>query len=461
MKAYPESVAATCLFCFLAFGCTEGETEPAVAENKEAAKAEDAAQEKTAQPQSEAAHIPAKITPKAAPATIALRKVQSALPSQSATDVRWAVDLQDRKVTKIWLPPQRLTPSISLDLDYFLVQTDRHDLIAFHSRSGRPLWWTRLTGPLTGDPSFSQYGLYFIVRSHVICLELHSGEVIWRLNLPFAPSAGPSVHEPNEGKPLLHVPGLDRKIYALEVEKDLWPPKHGAGSVSREDFVMEKWVLNILWRYATYSQIAGRVVYYDRQVFAADTKYNVYAIQSTDLAVGMPKHIRFFRTQGPMVIGPTVVGPHLYVPSRDRNLYCLRRRDVSEEWQYASGHLLEERVYPLVDPFLNKTTIVCKSGVAGPLVGLVDTTGKPRWELKDGKTLVGLFIDPENELKKRAIMVVHNMDASLSGHYASSGEELWRVPGKVFGPFCVNARDPLVYTAAFNSQIVCALQKAE
>jgi len=386
-------------------------------------------------------------------------KVASFLPNQGPMDVRWAVDLRDRKVVKFWLPPARLTPSLALDIDYVLALTDRNDLIAFRRRSGETLWWTQLTGPLTGDPAFTQFGLYFVVRSNIICLELHSGEVIWHLNLDFPPSAGPAVAEANKGSPVLYVPGLDRKIYALEVEKETWPPAHGVGSVTRDDIVIDKYILRILWRYATYAQVAGNISYYDRQVFAVDAKYNVYAIQSTELAIGMPKNVRLYRTQGPMAVGPTVVGPHLYVPSRDRNLYCLRRRDVTQEWSYASGQLLEEPVYPLLDPFLNRTAIICKSGVSGPLVGLLDTTGEPIWELPGGERVVGLFVDPENELDKRSVMVVRNQDRSISGHYASSGGRVWEVPGDAFSPFCTNAEEEFVFTCIADGQIVCALQK--
>ncbi len=393
-----------------------------------------------------------------APDTL-LERVRSLLPKQGPIDVRWALKFKDRRIVKFWLPPERLTPSESLDVDYLLLLTNRNDLIALQRRSGKMAWWTHLSGPPTGNPAFTKFGVYLVVRSHIICLELYSGEVVWRLNLEFPPSSGPSVFEPNQGKPIVHIAGLDRKIYAIEVEKTLWPPKHGAGSVTRKDFVMEENLLRILWRYSTYSQIIGDVVYWDHQIYAADALYNVYAIKSSELSIGKPKHVQLYRTQGPITVSPTIIGQYLFVPCRDRNLYCLRRQDISPNWHYAAGFLLETPVYELLDHFINRTTVVLKCGIKGPLTGLRDTDGKVMWELKDGLSVVGLFVDPENELNKRAIMVVRNHDKSLSGHYASSGEQIWRIPAAAFAPFCINAREELIFCGVNSGQVICALQR--
>lgn len=383
----------------------------------------------------------------------AIAKVEKLVPMDKGVEVRWAVDLKDRQVAKFWLPPAEA------EVDYVLLLTNRNELGALDAKTGMARWWTNLEGVITGNPCFTKFSIFLVAQSHLICLETNSGEVAWRVRLPFAPAAGPAVAEEVKGKPIVHLAGLDCKIYAMELKKTVWPPKQGAGAVTRDDIEIDNYDLGILWRYPVYSQISGDIVYNDRQVFANDDKYNVYAIGSTETAVGKPTSTFIFRTQGPMTVGPTVVGPYVFVPSRDRNLYCLLKRDVSINWRYAAGALLEEPVYAMIDPFTHKTTVVLKAGAKGALMGFNDVDGKVNWEIPDGRAVVGLFSYPENVLEKRSLMVILGEDGSLSGRYALNGEEQWRLPVQGVGVYCTNTRNEFVYGAGYNKRVVFALQR--
>ncbi|MCX7934540.1 MAG: PQQ-like beta-propeller repeat protein, partial [Planctomycetota bacterium] len=298
---------------------------------------------------------------------LAIERASAPLAKDSPMRVRWALDLKDRNAVRFWLP----APEVAVD--YLLLLTDKNDLLAIRRRSGMVAWWTRLPGPPTGDIAFTDYSLYLVIRSHLVCLERNSGEVISRLMLPFPPSAGPAVFEGQERLPLIFIPSLDTKVYALEIDKTVWPSKFGWGAVQQSDFLMEDYILKIVWRWPAHELIAGNIIYHDRFVYLTDAKYNLYGILTTELQAGKPKTVRFFRTQGPMAVGPVISGPYIFVASRDRTLYCLARIDFGEVWRYPTGEILETAPAIMNDPYGNRTVVIQKCGKSGPLTGLLDT----------------------------------------------------------------------------------------
>ncbi len=397
---------------------------------------------------------------------LAMERASAPLAKDSPLRVRWAVDLKDRNAVRFWLP----APEVAVD--YFLLLTDKNDLIAIRRRSGMVAWWTRLPGPPTGDIAFTDYSLYLVIRSHLVCLERNSGEVISRLMLPFPPSAGPAVFEGQERLPLIFIPSLDTKVYALEIDKTIWPPKFGWGAVQQSDFLMEDYILKIVWRWPAHELIAGNIVYHDRFVYLTDAKYNLYGILTTELQGGKPKTVRFFRTQGPMAVGPVISGPYIFVASRDRTLYCLSRLDFGEVWRYPSGEILDSPPAIMDDPYGSRTVVMQKCGTKGPLTGLLDIgevgaggvashLAKVLWQLPDAEFPAARLIEPENEADKRTIVVVRNSDKSLSAHYLSNGQQIWRLPaGAAYHPICLNTQEEFLYTAT-TGHVICALQKGE
>jgi len=396
---------------------------------------------------------------------LAIERASAQLVKGSPVRVRWAVDLKDRNAVRFWLP----APEVAVD--YFLLLTDKNDLIAIRRRSGMVAWWTRLPGPPTGDVAFTDYSLYLVIRSHLVCLERHSGEVLSRLMLPFPPSSGPAVFEGHERLPMIFIPSLDTKVYALEIDKTVWPPKFGWGAVQQSDFLMEDYILKIAWRWPAHELIAGNIVYHDRFVYLTDAKYHLYGILTTELQGGKPKTVRFFRTQGPMAVGPIISGPYIFVASRDRSLYCLSRMDFAEVWRYPTGEILDKPPAIMDDLYAARTVVMQKCGNNGPLTGLLDTgevrpdgiaahLPKVLWELPDAEYPVARFIEPENEADKRTIVVVRNNDKTLSAHYLSNGQQLWRIPASSYFPVCHNTQEEFIYTAT-TGHVICALQKGE
>ncbi len=382
---------------------------------------------------------------------------QDALQDQDKLAPQWAVNLKSKRVSRFYNPDSLA----ELDYEYLLVLTNENELMAVERKSGETKWITKLTGRPTGEVCFTKFGIYLVERSYLVYLERHSGQVVWRIPLPLAAAAGPVVREEEKGEQAIYVPALDRKVYCLEVYKTQWPAAVNIGALTQNDFVMDKYVLRIVWRFPAEAQIAGELVYQDQRLFLTDTEHSVYSISTDELNMGKPQKILRFRTQGAMEAGPAVIGPYLLVSSRDRSLYCLGNRGMNEVWRYPTGHLLQDSAYPVIDPNTNETTVVIRCGLKGPLTGLLDVKGTVRWELEDGGEVVAQFQEPENEISLRGIMILHNRDDSLSANYISSGKQLWRIPAKALGPFCRNTRDPLIYTAALEGQYLCALKKGD
>jgi hypothetical protein len=74
--------------------------------------------------------------------------------------------------------------------------------------------------------------------------------------------------------------------------------------------------------------------------------------------------------------------------------------------------------------------------------------------------IVGRFSELENTVEQRSIMVVYNDDKTLSGHYATSGKELWRTPIKQFGNLVINTTEEFVFGTAEGGRIFFALEKS-
>lgn len=383
----------------------------------------------------------------------AIKAVDALLEEGAPLRARWALDLNGKTASKIWLPPA------GSDINYLLVLTKENDLVAIRRQSGTALWWTKLEHAPTGDPFFTRRAVYFISRSHLVTLERASGQVLWRVELPFPPAEGPVVYEEGDSKPAIFIPALDQRVYGVEVHMVTWPPSGGAAGIMRKDFVYEKPVVRIIWRYPTFGFIGGKLAIGETKVFAADSAANVYGIVFNKLAAGKPSDVKRFRSQGPNVTPPIAVGPYVLFASRDHNLYCLNRGDMSEVWTYPSGHRLTESPYALVDPFTNRTLIVQKCGKSGPLTGLNDTDGRdPVWELDGAKRVVARFGERENELEERSVMVVANDDETLSAHFTLSGKEIWRTSSKPLGLLPINTTDAFVYSTVNGGRVLCALE---
>lgn len=383
-------------------------------------------------------------------------QVAAALPQNCPLVPRWAIPFGKQTVSKIWFPKWggRVLPIM-------LVQTSANELAAIRRKDGIMLWRQKLTAPLNGSPAFSEFGVYFILKNQLFGLDIYTGKVLWQNRLPFAPSGGLQVHEILKDQPVFYIPSLDNRIYALKLQEEIWPPEFGATKLTQKDLIVRHLWTREAWRYPASAQIVGEIDFSSNTLYIADYNRRVHIVSTNEFTLGKPSHIRNYTTQGLITAGPKAIGPYLLVPSRDRSLYCLSRREAAFVWRYYSGHILEKVPQLVLDNNTNKKIFALKCGKTGPLVGLGVHNGKPRWTLPDGEQIVGLLDEAENPKAKRAIMVVHNRDGSLSGNYASTGKQVWRFPAQSFNLFVDNTREPRVYATLDKGSTLCALRKRD
>ncbi len=379
-------------------------------------------------------------------------RVEAALPDDSPLRAAWAADLEGRGLTRLWLPPEEADPG------YLLVHTDRNELVAVNREDGIPLWWTVLEAPVSDTPAFSPYALYVIEDKMLTCLEIESGQVLWRLPLPFAASAGPVVQEIQAGQPNLLIPGLDRRLHALITETEVWPPSSGTHYIKRDDITINRTRLREIWHVRLSGAIAGRPIRAGDRVYTADANNRIYAIDPTRIKLKVPENIEKFTAQGPLIATPAQVGELVVFSSLDRSLYALDSRVANRKWTAPTGYRLETSPVELLDPFTATRYVGCRFGTEGPYGLLNAEDGTLAWESPGGVDAVALFVFRENPDSSRAVAILHNADGSLTARGVTSGEELWRVPAGDFGPYALNTRFPTVFTV-MNGRILSALER--
>jgi len=399
--------------------------------------------------------------------------------------VRWALDLKDRKVVDFWFPPQDST--FDVPYNYMIAITAQNDAIAIDMRSGETIWWTRLDGKLTGKPFATEYSLYLIVNSKVICLDRETGEVAWQVALPFPAATAPLVREVNKGETVFYIGGLDRKIYALELISEEWPPKKAdPGHLTQKDFVLQRNFFHINWSNRVSGQLTGDGQISQDRVYFSDWGGLVYGIDFTLTQTGRPEGLWTHKVRSSCTTSPTLVGPSLYVPSSDTYLYCLSRRDGGLIWRYATGVALTRPMQSVSDPNTKRTYLFQKIGEKGPMIALNPrgplkaTTGfqLPLWQLPEAEQIVAKLQDSDAELSKRCVVVVRNTDDSLTGLALSLDDTrpeaekmedhnkgipspapvLWEIKNAPFHTFGENTVYPFVFTTTNNGKIVCALE---
>lgn len=381
-----------------------------------------------------------------------VNRVRRMLPDAGPLRVDWAADLQGRRLTRVWLPPADADPGI------LLVHTDRNELVAVERATGVAEWWTVLEAPVMDQPAFTPYAVYVVEDKMLTCLEIESGQVLWRLPLPFAASAGPRVREMEAGKPVILLPGLDRRVHALVTETETWPPEMGTHYVKRDDITIERIRLREIWHHRLSGAVAGRPLRLNDRVYAADSEKRIYAIDPTEVVLKVPQTVATFTTQGPVVAGPARVGDLVVLGSLDRSLYALDSRVQRVQWTYAAGHRIETPPAALHDANTDTLYVASRFGTDGPFGLLRAEDGAPVWQAPDGLEVVGLFEHRENPADTRTVAVLRNNDGSLASRIVSSGEELWRIDAGSFGPFARNERTGAVFTVA-GGDILCALER--
>lgn len=371
-------------------------------------------------------------------------KVNAALPAYGPIKAGWALAMTKAPVKAIFLPPSELTYQEAL------VATADNDLVLVNYNNGEARWWTSMGKPITGEPFFSPYAVYVTVENYLYSIERYSGEILWRVRLPFPPSAGPTIVEKTQGKPMAYIPGLDGKVYAVEVRVVQWPPEQGDRGLHPDQFKINRPEAFVTWRFTPEGGPAGHLAVYQDKLYAADNRHYAYAIESGPDTWGKPDNVTRFRTQGPMDTGPVATKGTILLACRDTNLYATHASDMSKNWRYAAGARLIHRPTIAYDPYLKKDVVLQRTGEAGGLVALNLEDGEELWKQSQGFAPVALFENREAVAAEKTEVILVHGDKTLSSHVLYSGKENWRIPVEGFGNFTAN-------TSA--SRILCTMAR--
>lgn len=388
--------------------------------------------------------------------------------------VRWSLPIAGATIKRVVVPPK------AANVKFLLVETDQHDLIALRRDNGQALWWVKLTHEIYGNVFVGGYSVMFVSNGRIIRLEKMSGDIVWNINLPFAPSAGPVAIDEAETGVMVIMPGLDRITYGFDVQSELWPPKNGIDGLKRNDFQVNLKHLRILWRYQTDGIITNPYLLYNDRVFSGSWTNEVYGISLDGAAEnGSPEGVWEFRTRRGCRATPVGDGPYIYVSSLDNTLYCLDSTGGSKVWRYIADDSLYSSAQLFRDEARDESVVVQKVGTGGELIALNIASGKPLWSHKTGKGIVGV-LDVENEdVKLRRIAITSDEDGYLSAlapfapdtrskeqkeadykeDILAPAKVLWRVKADKFSGFADNTYDSMVFGISADKRAVVALEE--
>ncbi len=395
------------------------------------------------------------------------------LAPDAALKVRWRMPINGTKIKRIVLPPQETR------LKYILIETEKHDLIAIRRDNGQALWWVKLNKEILGDIFIGQYSILFVSDGRIVRLERMSGDILWNVDLPFAPSAGPVAIDEDEKTLMAFIPGLDRVIYALDVESVLWPPRNGQDGLTRTDFQVKMNNVRVLWRFTADAIITNQLLFYNDRVYTGCWTNKVYGISITEASTrGSPDDVWEFRTHRGSRAAPVGDGPYILQPSLDHTLYCLGTTSGGLTWRYIAEDALYVSPQIIRNPETEEMIILQKVGHNGNLIALNRLGGKPRWKSEKGISVVSMMNVDNKDPNLRFVVAVNNEDGSLSGIVPFAPDkrsteqkkedrelqafslipEVWRVDASNLAGFVANTFDPNIYALSKDGSMVVALE---
>ncbi|GHV20488.1 hypothetical protein AGMMS49959_07930 [Planctomycetales bacterium] len=356
-----------------------------------------------------AAQNPAALTP-----TVATQRL---LAPTAPLRVRWSLPLLDGKV-------KRLTVAAAeRKLPYVLVETDRNDLLAVNADTGFCQWWVTMPRPISGKICIGEKNIYFLLGNRLVALEPVSGGVLWNVELPFAPAAGPTVNEQNADHPYIFIPSFDRQLYCVEVRQEDWAPKTTTPRARR--FAVQLDRVRTLWKCPLNGVAASEAVYDapTNTIYAEASNKEFYGIDfGKDPEAGLDQNkVWTYHTQRGNVAAPVVSGKNILFASEDQTLYALKPTGELN-WKYVAGDALRRGPQIVRDAELGRSWLVQKVG--GGLVAVHERDGKAAWQHERGQFVVGVTQEKSAKINRRVLAVTLDSDGYLSALRVSAAAPL-------------------------------------
>ena len=341
-----------------------------------------------------------------------------ALSASSPLKVNWALPMQNGIVKRISIPDE------GSDLLSMLVETDNNDLIAIRRDNGEALWSLKLLKPIMGDICFGKFFILFVTDGRAVCLERISGDVLWNINLPFAPSAGPTAAEDGEDTLIVVIPGLDKAVYCFDVVKEAWPGKNSAAFGHKDNFSINIDYYRPRWTFSTESVVTSNPVYDDGMVFAGGWGNEIYGMSINSRAFnGQPNTYWKHRIRDGAVASAVVEGPNVMFPCLDHILYCFTTDEGALLWRYFATESLHFSPQLFNDKNLDKIYAMQKVGKSGPVVAIDPIGGKAIWRLENVDSVVAKIESNETKRELRSVAIFKGPNGKLTAVKVSAPDE--------------------------------------
>ncbi|HET6425872.1 MAG TPA: PQQ-binding-like beta-propeller repeat protein [Planctomycetaceae bacterium] len=226
-----------------------------------------------------------------------------------------------------WTAQAVLNPSrdkvahLVLDEELIYVQATNGIITAFDTETGVRAWAVRLGR--FDEPSFpaesNETMVMVVVGTHLYAIEKRTGNIVWSLRLPGAPSTSPSADATQ-----VYVGTLDGSVYAYSLKKI----KELYGERKLPEWSHEA----LVWRYQAAKEITSPPLTAGRTVNFASRDGSVYAV-STER-----RELTFqFETDKPIVAPMAQWGDTQYLASEDFTFYAINATSGQVRWQFIAG----------------------------------------------------------------------------------------------------------------------------
>lgn len=379
-------------------------------------------------------------------------RIKSALPADIPLNLQWTMPVIDGKAISIFVPEKKL------ELPFMIVQTNRNSYIAVDRTNGRVLWITELGGTPTAPPDFTAFSTYTIIDNHLINLARERGEVIWKLQLDFPSTGHLCAFEVDRDNPFFVMPAMDRLVYGYNTTKSVWPPERGVGTIKREDIMIERTKLHMLWKYPTEGLIEGPVAYKGGFAYITDSANKVYAVNSLAITNNRPDTAWKGITRGPNPGGIIVGGAYAVVASRDQNIYCYLRRTGNLAWRYEAGEMFVKHATFVADPFKKEVAIIANAK-KGPLLCMATQGGKVLWQRNKTGKVAAIDDEIDKSDKERTSIIIAYDDGSMEGVQFSTGQTVWKSEPGIIGYTAESPQEKSVYAITKDGKTVFSLRR--
>lgn len=226
-----------------------------------------------------------------------------------------------------WTAQSVMNPSrdkvahVVLDEELLYVQATNGIITAFDTETGVRAWALRLGR--FDEPSFpaesNESMVMVVVGTMMYGIEKRSGNIVWTLRLPGAPSTSPSADSTQ-----VYVGTLDGSVYAYSLKKikELYSERK-----------LPQWSHEALvWRYQASKEITSPPLTAGRTVNFASRDGSMYAVSPNR------RELTFqFETDAPIVAPMAQWGNTQYLASEDYTFYAIDATTGQVKWEFIAG----------------------------------------------------------------------------------------------------------------------------